>query len=62
MSNKNESTQNEERRVLLKDIETIKLLLVILVHKLGVSKNEIAKTMGISPGRLSQILDPKKYK
>ena len=62
MSDKNKGVESEDAQALLKDIETIKLLLVLLVNKLGVQKNEIAKTMGISEGRLSQILNPAKYK
>lgn len=57
--NKNNNEQNSQ---LEDNIECIKLLLVLLANKLGVEKKEIAKALGVSAGRISQILNPKKYK
>jgi DNA-directed RNA polymerase specialized sigma subunit len=45
-----------------KDLECIKLLFVLLANKMGVEKKEIAKALGVSGGRVSQILNPKKYR
>ena len=53
---------NEQSSQLEDNIECIKLLLVLLANKLGVEKKEIAKALGVSAGRISQILNPKKYK
>ena len=44
------------------DIEILKMLMILLVNKMGVGHKDIAKALGISEGRLSQILNPKKYK
>lgn len=52
----------KNEKELLEDIQDIKKLLILLVAKSGVEKKDIAKSMGITKGRLSQILDPKKYK
>jgi plasmid maintenance system antidote protein VapI len=52
----------DNKKELVDNINMIKMLLVLLVDKLGVDKRDIAKALGISPGRLSQLLNPKKYK
>ena len=52
----------ENRKEILDNLQMIKILLVLLVDKLGVDKKDIAKALGISQGRLSQLLHPKKYK
>jgi len=52
----------DEKKELFENLNTIKMLLVLLVDKLGVDKRDIAKTLGITQGRLSQLLNPKKYK
>ncbi|MGA2173330.1 MAG: hypothetical protein ABSG82_10040 [Sedimentisphaerales bacterium] len=57
--NKDNSEQSSQ---LEGNIECIKLLLVLLANKLGVEKKEIAKALGVSGGRISQLLNPKKYK
>ncbi len=44
------------------DVCTIKMLLVLLVNKMGVDRKDIATALGVSQGRLSQLLNPKKYK
>jgi uncharacterized membrane protein len=44
------------------DIAYLKMLMILLVNKMGVEQKDIAKALGISEGRLSQILNPKKYK
>jgi DNA-directed RNA polymerase specialized sigma24 family protein len=61
MKTKNETINNKEER-LLESMDIIKRLLILLVDKFGVEKSDIAKALGISQGRLSQILNPKKYK
>jgi DNA-directed RNA polymerase specialized sigma24 family protein len=61
MKTKNETINNKEER-LLESMDMIKRLLILLVDKFGVEKSDIAKALGISQGRLSQILNPKKYK
>lgn len=52
----------DAKKELIDSINMIKMLLVLLVDKLGVEKKDIAKAIGISKGRLSQLLNPKKYK
>ena len=61
---KNQSTQSQQdiNSDLAQDVKVMKKLLILLANKLGVEKKDIAKSMGISAGRLSQILNPKKYK
>jgi plasmid maintenance system antidote protein VapI len=44
-----------------KDIAIMKMLMILLANKMGVKQNAIAKTLGITEGRLSQLLNPKKY-
>jgi plasmid maintenance system antidote protein VapI len=44
------------------DIAIMKMLMILLVNKMGVKQNAIAKALDITEGRLSQILNPKKYK
>ncbi|MHC4159419.1 MAG: hypothetical protein ACYSSO_10120 [Planctomycetota bacterium] len=56
------STQPDIKESWKSDIELIKILLILLVNKLGLGQKDIAKAMGISEGRLSQILNPNKYK
>lgn len=52
----------DEEKALLDSVDMLKTLLILLVDKLGVEKSKIAKAMGITQGRLSQLLNPKKYK
>ncbi len=47
---------------LLEEIKTIKNLLVLSLQKAGVKGDLIAKALGVSQGRLSQMLATKKYK
>lgn len=44
------------------DLDAIKKLLVLMLKKAEVKGGLIAKAMGISEGRLSQIFPQKKYK
>lgn len=63
MANKKKRMPEDESKKDLKyNIEMIKTLLILLVNKLGVEKIDIAKSMGISKGELSKMLNPKKYK
>jgi len=54
--------KKDNKQELADNINMIKMLLVLLVDKLGVDKRDIAKALGITQGRLSQLLNPKKYK
>jgi plasmid maintenance system antidote protein VapI len=47
---------------LANDVDVIKRLLILLLKKFDVDQREIAKILGITPGRLSQLINPKKYK
>ncbi len=62
MAKKGTESKGNEKEGWENDLEVIKMLLILLVSKSGVEQKDIAKTMGISRGRLSQILNPKKYK
>ncbi|MDO8740355.1 MAG: hypothetical protein Q7J54_02135 [Candidatus Woesearchaeota archaeon] len=44
------------------DLDAIKKLLVLLLKKYEVKGDLIAKALGVSEGRLSQIFPQKKYK
>ena len=54
--------KKDNKQELAENINMIKMLIVLLVNKLGVENKDIAKALGISKGRLSQLLNPKKYK
>ena len=54
--------EEQEKKKLLADINTMKILLILLVDKLGVDKINIAKALGVSTSKLSKLLNPKKYK
>jgi predicted transcriptional regulator len=43
-------------------IESIKLLLALNAKQAGAGVEDIAKAMGVSPGRVSQLIATKKYK
>lgn len=62
--NQNRQIQMEEKEIekLRKELEAIKKLLVLLLKKFEVKGDLIAKAIGISEGRLSQIFPQKKYK
>ena len=49
-------------KLLRSDMDSIKKLLVLLLKNSDIKGNMIAKAMGISQGRLSQIFPQKKYK
>ena len=59
MKNKPKQSQQDLNSDLAQDVKIMKNLLILLVNKLGVEKRDIAKSMGISAGRLSQILNTK---
>ena len=62
MGKKKTTSKEDSKKEWENGIEVIKMLLILLVNKLGVEKKDVAKIMGISVGRLSPILNPKKYK
>jgi hypothetical protein len=61
MVKKKNAFRDNPKKSLEHNIEIIKTLLILLVNKMGVEKQTIAKAIGFSGGRISQILDPKKY-
>lgn len=50
-----------EYQNLKQDMEDIKSLLILLLRANKVDNKDIAKALGMSEGRISQILDKKKY-
>ncbi len=58
---KKRKIKSEPREQWQSDLEIIKILLILMTNKCGVNKKDIAQAIGISKGRLSQILNPKKY-
>ncbi|MEO8514050.1 MAG: hypothetical protein ABI543_10850 [Ignavibacteria bacterium] len=44
------------------DLDELKRLLILLLQKFEITGVDIAKTLGITKGQLSKIMDPKKYK
>ncbi len=54
--------EDKEIEKIRKELEAIKKLLVLLLKKFEVKGDSIAKAMGISEARLSQIIPQKKYK
>lgn len=53
---------DQQFKKLLEEIKTIRNLLILDLQKKEVKGELIAKVLGISQGRLSQILSTKKYK
>ena len=62
MAKKENSSKSGVKEDWEKDIEILKMLMILLVNKMGVERKDITKALGISDGRLSQILNAKKYK
>jgi len=62
MAKKENSSKADVKKDWEEDISILKMLMILLVNKMGVEQKDIAKTLGLSEGRLSQILNPKKYK
>lgn len=52
----------KELKKISEELEAIKNLLVLLLQQNKVQGNSIAKVLGISPGRLSQIFSQKRCK
>jgi len=52
----------KQLKLLRSDLESIKKLLVLLLKNSEVKGSLIAKAMGISEGRLSQIFPQRKYR
>lgn len=52
----------KQLKLLRSDLDSIKKLLVLLLKNSDIKGSLIAKAMGISQGRLSQIFPQKKYK
>ena len=52
----------KQLKLLRSDLNSIKNLLVLLLKSTEVKGSLIAKAMGVSEGRLSQIFPQKKYK
>jgi len=46
---------------LKQDIEDIKSLLILMLRANKVDNKDVARALGMSEGRISQILDKKKY-
>lgn len=55
-------SKDEYQKETIQNLIIIRNLLILLLEKFDVKKEDIAKTIGVTPGRLSQILNPKKYK
>jgi predicted transcriptional regulator len=47
---------------IIEELEAIKKLLIVGLQNSGVKGTTIAKALGITPGRLSQIISIKEYK
>ena len=52
---------NNELKELKKDVEDIKALLILFLQKIEVENPKIADAIGMSPGRVSQIINKNKY-
>jgi DNA-directed RNA polymerase specialized sigma subunit len=51
----------EEIAELRKEIDDLKSLFIIFLQKIEVDNQKIADAVGISPGRVSQIVNKNKY-
>lgn len=52
---------NNELKELKKDIEDIKSLLILFLQKIEVENPKIADAIGMSTGRVSQLVNKNKY-
>ncbi len=52
----------EYQKEMIQNITIIRNLLILLLEKFEVKRIEIAEMLGVTPGQLSKILNPKKYK
>jgi DNA-directed RNA polymerase specialized sigma subunit len=43
----------------LEELRSIKKLLILLLKANDVDQNDVARVLGITPGRVSQLLNPK---
>ena len=62
MAKQRKKRKPDVRQQLERDLESIKMLLVLLVNKFGVEQKKIAEALGVSESTLSKMLNPKKYK
>jgi DNA-directed RNA polymerase specialized sigma subunit len=53
--------EEKQFKKISEDLDSIKKLLILLLKKYEVKGDSIAMALGISEGRLSQILPQKKY-
>ena len=53
---------DKEKEDLLNNIDILKRLIILLLIKQDVDQKDIAKALGITPGTLSKILNPGKYR
>ena len=59
---KQEAKMEKELNEIKQELSSIKKLMILGLQNKGIQANSIAKALGISPGRLSQIAAIKKYK
>ncbi len=44
-----------------KELQDVKALMILFLQNLKVDNETIGKAMGVSPGKVSQLIDKKKY-
>jgi len=54
--------EKKQFELLRKDFEALKNLLALNAKQLKAQNVDVAKAMGVSPGRASQLIPTKKYK
>lgn len=53
--------ENIESKEIKKELEDIKALLIVFLQGLEIDNEKIGKAIGMSPGRVSQLIDKIKY-
>jgi plasmid maintenance system antidote protein VapI len=52
---------NKESDGIKKELEDVKALLIVFLQNLKVDNQKIADAIGMSPGRISQLINKNKY-
>ena len=52
---------NQEIEKIKREIQDLKGLMILFLQNLKIDNETIGKAMGVSPGKVSQLIDKKKY-
>lgn len=52
---------NQEIIKIKRELQDLKALMILFLQNLKIDNETIGKAMGVSPGKVSQLIDKKKY-